>query len=121
MLSKQTAGVLKTGVKGAALAGTLLVPGLGQVVGLTGLASLAVSAVGGLAVDHVASKAADGISHQIDQHTTGGAQTRKHQEAMHLYTGEFDRLQKTPMIQAQAQQDTQLGLGPGVEVDPFFE
>lgn len=121
MLSKQTAGVLKTGVKGAALAGTLLVPGLGQVVGLTGLASLAVSAVGGLAVDHVASKAADGISHQIDQHTTGNAQTRKHQEAMHLYTGEFDRLQKTPMIQAQAQQDTQLALGPGVAVDPFFE
>ena len=119
MLNKQTAGVLKTGVKGAALAGTLLVPGLGEVVGLTGLASLAVSAVGGLAVDHVASKAADGISHQIDQHTTGNAQTRKHQEAMHLYTGEIDNLSKTPTIQVQRQTQYE-GLGPGAAVDPLF-
>lgn len=119
MLSKQTAGVLKTGVKGAALAGTLLVPGLGEVVGLTGLASLAVSAVGGLAVDHVASKAADGISHQIDQHTVGGAQTRKHQEAMHLYTGEINTLQQTPTIQVQHQSQYE-GLGPGPAVDPLF-
>lgn len=120
MLSKQTAGVLKTGVKGAALAGTLLVPGLGEVVGLTGLASLAVSAVGGLAVDHVASKAADGISHQIDQHTTGNAQTRKHQEAMHLYTGEIDHLRQTPTIQVQRQTQYE-GLGPGAVVDPLFK
>ena len=119
MLSKQTAGVLKTGVKGAALAGTLLVPGLGQVVGLTGLASLAVSAVGGLAVDHVASKVADGISHQIDQHTTGNAQTRKHQEAMHLYTGEINHLQQTPTIQVERQSQYE-GLGPGPAVDPLF-